>query len=153
MERHQVQNRIKEGATPYHSRPYSVMQVYIKQLHLEVERLVKIGVLWKVNRSKWGVPTFVIPKKDWTIRFFTNFRELNKKIKRKPYPIPKLQDLLLNLEGFTFATLLDLNMGYYHIKLTPSTSALCTIVLPWGKYEYLKLPMGLANILDIYQEK
>ena len=44
-------------------------------------------------------------------------------------------------------------MGYYHIKLTPNLSALCTIVLPWGKYEYLKLPMGLANSPDIFQEK
>jgi len=44
-------------------------------------------------------------------------------------------------------------MGYYHIELTPNSSALCTIILPWGKYEYLKLPMGLANSQDIFQEK
>ena len=44
-------------------------------------------------------------------------------------------------------------MGYYHIKLTPGLSALCTIVLPWGKYEYVKLPMGLYNSPDIFQEK
>jgi Reverse transcriptase (RNA-dependent DNA polymerase) len=44
-------------------------------------------------------------------------------------------------------------MGYYHIKLTPYASSLCTIVLPWGKYEYLRLPMGLCNSPDIFQEK
>ena len=32
---------------------------------------------------------------------------------------------------------LDLNMGYYHIGLTPYASSLCIVVLPWGKYEYL----------------
>ena len=48
---------------------------------------------------------------------------------------------------------LDLNMGYYHIELDPESSTLCTIVLPWGKYEYLKLLMGLCNSLDIFQEK
>eukprot|EP00957_Ditylum_brightwellii_P003125 238138-Ditylum_brightwellii.AAC.1 len=57
------------------------------------------------------------------------------------------------MEGFTYATSLDLNMGYYHIKILPKSSALCTIVLPWGKYEYLKLPMGLCNCPDIFQEK
>ena len=92
--------------------------------------MVKIGILQKVNRSECGAPTFVTPKKDRTIRFITDFRELNKRIKRKPYPIPKIQDLLLKLKGFTFATLLDLNMGYYHIDLAPSSFALCTIVLP-----------------------
>ena len=44
-------------------------------------------------------------------------------------------------------------MGYYHIELDPESSRLCTIVLPWGKYEYLKLPMGLCNSPDIFQEK
>ncbi len=44
-------------------------------------------------------------------------------------------------------------MGYYHIELTPSAKKLCTIVLPWGKYKYPKLPMGLCNSPDIFQEK
>lgn len=44
-------------------------------------------------------------------------------------------------------------MGYYHIELSPDSKRLCTIVLPWGKYEYQKLPMGLSNSPDIFQEK
>ena len=76
-----------------------------------------------------------------------------RRIKRKPFPIPKIQDMLLKLEGFKYATSLDLNMGYYHIELHPESMHLCTIVLPWGKYEYQKLPMGLCNSPDIFQEK
>ena len=60
---------------------------------------------------------------------------------------------MLKLEGFQYATSLDLNMGYYHIELSPNSKRLCTIVLPWGKYEYQKLPMGLCNSPDIFQEK
>ena len=44
-------------------------------------------------------------------------------------------------------------MGYYHIQLHPDSRKLCTIVLPWGKYEYNKLPVGLNNSPDIFQEK
>ena len=44
-------------------------------------------------------------------------------------------------------------MGYYHIKLSKEASKMCTIVFPWGKYEYLRLPMGLCNSQDIFQEK
>ena len=61
--------------------------------------------------------------------------------------------MLLKLEGFQFATSLDLNMGYYHIELSPRSRELCTLVLPWGKYKYLRLPMGLCNSPDIFQEK
>ena len=60
---------------------------------------------------------------------------------------------MLKLEGFKYGTSLDLNMGYYHIELTPNSKGLCTIVLPWGKYEYQRLPMGLCNSPDIFQEK
>ena len=41
----------------------------------------------------------------------------------------------------------------YHIKKSSDSTRLCTIVLPWGKYEYQKLPMGLSNSPDIFQEK
>ena len=70
-----------------------------------------------------------------------------------PYPIPKIQDMLLKLEGFQYATSLDLNMGYYHIQLHPDSKKLCTLVFPWCKYEMQVLPMGLCNGLDIFQEK
>ncbi len=95
-----VKLELKEGATPYHARPFPVPKCHAETLKMEVERLVEIGVLKKVNRSEWAAPSFIIPKKDGTVRFINDFRELNRRIKRKPYPIPNIQDMLLNLEGF-----------------------------------------------------
>jgi hypothetical protein len=40
------------------------------------------------------------------------------------------------MEGFTFANAMDLNMGYYCIKLDADALKLCTIIFPWGKYKY-----------------
>jgi hypothetical protein len=51
-----------------------------------------------------------------------------------------------------YATSLELNMGYYHMLLMPFSSRLCTIVVPWGKYEYCRLPMGLIISPDVFQE-
>ena len=115
---------LRDGVKPHHARPYSIPQAYEKTFQREVERLCSVGVLKKINRSEWAAPTFLIPKKDKSVRFISDFRELNKRIKRKPYPIPKIQDLMLKLEGFQYATLLDLNMGYYHIELDPTSSRL-----------------------------
>ena len=144
---------LKEDAKPFHAKPYAIPKAYEETLKKEVARLCDIGVLKKVNRSEWAAPTFIVPKKNNTVRIVSDFRELNKRIKRKPYPIPKIQDLLLKLEGFMYASLLDLNMGYYHIKLDADARKLCTIVLPFGKFEYLRLPMGLCNSPDIFQER
>ena len=44
-------------------------------------------------------------------------------------------------------------MGYYHIKLSAKSKELCNIVTQWGNYEYQRLPLGLCNSPDIFQEK
>ncbi len=53
---------------------------------------------------------------------------LHKRIGREPYPIPKISTILQELEGFTYAAALDLNMGYYTIRLDPTASEMCTII-------------------------
>src|SRR5210317_1496078 len=96
---------------------------------------------------------FTISKPDGTLRSLADFQELNKRIKRKPFPIPKIQDILHKMQGFQWVTSLDLNMRYYHIVLDPDARKYCTIILPWGKHEDLQLSMRLCNSSDIFQEK
>ena len=66
-----------------------------------------------------------LPKKD-TVRFITNFRELNKTIKRKFLQFLNIQDLLLKLEDIRNATSLDLTMRFDHIPLCPVSKNLLT---------------------------
>lgn len=98
----------------------------------EFNQLVTIDVLKRQDESEWGLPAFIIFKKDQTIRLLTDFREVNKQIVCKPFPIPKISSILQRVEGFIFATAIDLNMGYYTIRLDPLAQHICTIVLPWG---------------------
>ena len=44
-------------------------------------------------------------------------------------------------------------MGYYTIRLDPDASIICTIIFPWGKYSYKRLPLGIAGSPDIFQGK
>jgi hypothetical protein len=146
-----VSFELKEGAKPYHGRPYPIPKIHKATLMKEIDRLVLIGVLKWQPLFKWASPSFIIPKKDHTVRTISDFRELNKGIVRKPYPIPKISTTLQELEGFTYATTLDLNMGYYTIRLDPTAAKICTIIFPWGKYSYQRLPMGFAGSADIFQ--
>eukprot|EP00957_Ditylum_brightwellii_P114851 8757912-Ditylum_brightwellii.AAC.1 len=45
--------------------------------------------------------------------------------------------------GFTYTTCFDLNRGYYYFKLDKFAQCLCVIILPWGHYQYKRLPQGL----------
>ncbi len=133
--------------------PYPIPQIHNATLMKEINSLESIGVLKRQSSSQWVSPTFITPKKDITVRTITNFRELNKWIVRRPYPIPKISTTLTlqELEGFTYAMALDLNTGYYTIRLDPRVVEMFTIIFPWGKYSYLRLPMGVAGSVDIFQ--
>ena len=67
--------------------------------------------------------------------------------------MPKINEMLLKLEGFKYAMSLDLNMGYYHIRLSENTNKLCTIIFFWRKYHYKRLPMGVAVSPEMFQQK
>ncbi len=102
-----VSIELKEGAKPYHGRPYPIPKIHKATLMKKIDRLIAIGVLKWQPSSKWASPSFIIPKKDHTVRTISDFRELNKRIVCKPYPIPKISTTLQELEGFTYATTLD----------------------------------------------
>ncbi len=142
---------MKEGAKPYHGRPYPIPQIHKATLMKEINRLESIGVLKRQSSSQRASPTFLIPKKDITVQTITDFRQLNKWIVRRPYLIPKISTTLQELEGFTYAMALDFNMGYFTIRLDPRAAKMFTIIFPWGKYSYLRLPMGFAGSADIFQ--
>ena len=115
---------------------------------------MNLGVLEDSNKSEWGAPYFVQPMaKTNRVRFWSDFRSLNWQLKRKPYSMPKIREMLLNIEGFKYASSLVFNKGYYHIRLSKQASNLCTIILLWGKYRYKRLTMGVSNSPDMFQEK
>jgi hypothetical protein len=100
-----VSIELKEGTKPYHGRPCPIPKIYKATLMKEIDRLIAIGVLKWQPLSKWASPSFIISKKVHKVRIISDFREPNKRIVRKPYPIPKISTTLRKLEGFIYATI------------------------------------------------
>jgi putative transposase len=153
----EVSVELTKDAVPYHcGKPIRIPHIHLETLKKEVQRLVDIGVLEVVDGSKagpWCAPSFIIPKKDGRVRFITDYRELNKRICRKPWPMPNVADLIQDVGPYTYVTALDLSMGYYHFRLSDELSNLSTFMLPFGMYKYRRLPMGLNISPDLFQEK
>jgi hypothetical protein len=133
------------GVSPHHGQVFSVPNIHKDTIMKEVERLCKLEVLERQPASEWALPSFIIPKKDKIVCFLSDFQEVNKRLVRKPFPIPKISMVLQEIEGFSFATVLDLNMGYYTIRLDPDASKIYTIILPWGKYSYKQFTNGYCR--------
>ena len=87
---------LKPDAKPFHGQPFPVPHIYKETIKKEVLRLVEIGVLKPIQESEWASPSFIMPKKSKdpreqeTVRFLSDLKELNKRVTRKPYPLPKI---------------------------------------------------------------
>jgi hypothetical protein len=93
---------------PVSSWYYPVPRINKETFRKELMRLVDIGVLTPVQQSKWGTPAFIIPEKDGTVHFITEYRKVNRISKRKPYPIPRITDTLQQLKSFPYASAIEL---------------------------------------------
>ena len=144
---------ICQDAKPFASRPFNIPQVPVATVKTEINRLIKIGVITPDVDSPWASPCFIIPKKDGTVRFLTDFRRLNAQLERCPYPIPKISTLLQGIPKFFMVSSLDMNMGYYSTVLDKASSKYTAFVVPWGKFRFLRLPMGISTAPDEFQAR
>ena len=107
--------------------------------------LVDIRVLPPARDTEWGLPIFITPKKDGTVRWVSDLRELNKVVKKTQYTLPIITDVLRRRKGYEFLTKLDISMIFYTFALDEEAQNRCTIVTPFGPLKYIKVPMGLVN--------
>ena len=117
-----------------------------------MDRLVRIGVLERAKCSEWIAGTFITAKKDGRVRWITDFRGLNRSLKRRVYPLRRISDIITRHPHYKYFTKLDISMQYYTFVLDEPSCDLCTFATPFGLYRYCRLPMGVSESPDISTE-
>lgn len=148
----QIHLELKDGEQPHHARPYPVPVLQKKVFIDEADHLCKQDVLEKWGISEHAYPTFIVPKKDGRVRWVSDFRKLNLKLKRKIYGLPRIYDIIQRRRKYSYMTKLDLSMMFYTFELDEASRNLCVITTPFGNYRYKRLPMGVHNSPDHAQE-
>ena len=64
----------------------------------------------------------------------------------------KVEDIFSQLNGAKYFSTLDLRAGYHHIRLTADSTPKTAFTSPFDKYEYVKVPFGLAQAPAYFQE-
>ena len=127
----EVEFQLKPNAVPYCARPYRIPHAHIELMKRAIKEMERNGVIEEYSgNSEWAAPTFGVPKKNKGIRIVSDFRKLNEMLKRSPWPMPTIMDMMHQCGGMTFATALDMIMSYYAMRIRQDLQKYLGIVLP-----------------------
>ena len=87
------------------------------------------------------------------MRFITDYRKINQKLVRKPYPLHRIGETMQQQEGLQYATELYINMGYYTIRLSTASQDTMTIVTEFSKFRCNHLPIFMCVSGEKFQAK
>lgn len=119
----------------------------------ELQRLCQLGVLKPVEEPTQYVSPIVVVPKDKTVRICGDYTHLNKNIARPVYPIPKVEVTLARLRGSEFYSKIDATSGFLQIPLDKASAKLTTIITPFGRFMYNRLPFGLNCAPEYFSMK
>ena len=115
---------------------------------------MRTGVICPVTEpTEWCNQISVQTKKDMSLRICIDPRPLNKVLHRELYPLPTMDEVLPELSTARVLSKLDLQSGYWHCELDDESSLLTTIITPFGRYKWNRLPFGTNVSAEIFQRK
>jgi hypothetical protein len=88
------------STNPISKAPYRMASSKLKELKEQLQELLDKGFI-RPSMSQWGVPVLFVKKKDGSMRMCIDYQELNKVTINNQYPLPRIDDLLDQLQGST----------------------------------------------------
>ena len=136
---------------PVSQKPCPIAMKHYQWVKDEIEKLLAAKVI-HTSQSNCSSPVIVVPKGDGGKHLVIDYRALNKVTRKFTWPMPKVEDIFSKLNGATYFTTLDLRVGYHHIPLDKPSIPKTAFNSPFRKYEYVKVPFGLAQAPAYFQE-
>jgi len=146
--------RLKENYKPFAIHTARVVPYALRdKVKAALDDMVKKGVIEKLDDTptEWCHPVVIAPKPNGDIRFCVDLTKLNTEV------IPSSHHTKTPAEaisGFSpedkYFAKLDLVKGYWQMPLAKESQALTTFITAYGRYKFLRSPMGFISTGDSY---
>lgn len=91
------------------------------------------------------------PKKSGDWQPCGDYCALNKATVLDRYPIPHIDDFTSALHSCTTFSKIELMKAYHQIPIEHAEIPKTAIVIPFGLFEYLRMPFGLCSAAQTFQ--
>ena len=140
-----LEHAIETHGPPLHQ-PYRRQNPAVQREEMaEVQHMLTSNVI-RPSNSPWASPVVMVRKKDGSLRFCVDFRQLNAATVKDAHPLPRIDDLLDALHGAKWFSTLDLKSGYWQVPITEQDKAKTAFRTSSGQlFEFNQVPFGLCN--------
>ena len=147
-----VQHDMKlDDITSFKERYCRIPPHQYEEVKKHLQEMLDIGSIHR-SASPWASPVVLVCKKDGSLRFCTDLRNLNNRTIKDAQNLPRIEDSLDCLDGATIFTSLNLQSGYWQVELTEASRPLTAFTMaPLGFYECVQMPFGLTNAPATFQ--
>ncbi|MCO5571109.1 hypothetical protein L7F22_024841 [Adiantum nelumboides] len=132
------------GSAAPNKPPYRVSAAQQEEIMMQVNELLQKGHI-QPSSSPFCSPVLLVHKKDGYWHMCIDYRALNKITAKNKFPIPRIDDVLVRLQGASFFSRIDLKSGYHQIRVNPADVPRTAFRTTFGLYEFLVMPFGLTN--------
>nr|XP_039263174.1 uncharacterized protein K02A2.6-like [Styela clava] len=151
----QLKLNIDDSVNPVHQKHRRVPFKMRQKVESAVAKLCDEDICESVGNclTPWVSPIVCVPKPcdPENIRLCVDMRAANKAIKRVKHPMPTVDELIHDLNGYKVFSKLDLNQGYHQIELHPDSRHITTFSTHIGLYRYKRLNYGVNAASEKFQ--
>ncbi len=115
----------------------------------QIDALVELGKM-RPSSSEYACRVTLPVKKDGSRRFCGDYRPLNAQTRRDSFPMPLVEDVIDQLGNSTWFTALDLQSGFWQIRMAPEDVKKTTLITKTGLYDWTVMPFGLKNATSTF---
>ena len=91
-------------------------------------------------------------KQNGNVRICIDPKYLNMAIKREHFQIPTKEEIHGELAAAKYFSKMDATDGLHQIELDEKSSLMTTFYTPFGRYRYLRLPMGICSAPEVFHK-
>lgn len=103
------------------------------------------------SNSPYSSQLVIVKKANGEDRLCVDYRQLNAVTVRQPYPMPVIDELLANLAGHKYFTILDFMSGYYQVSVQEDSRKYTAFDTHDGHFQFKRMPFGLVNAPFLFQ--